>query len=87
LPCPPPRDLPNPGIKHRSPALQVDSLPYEPPGKPMKQSYRCRKEAQVYQGGKKGRDKLEDWDWHIQITIYKICCCGLITAANTNYYK
>ena len=35
LPCPPPGDLPNPGIKHRSPALQVDSLPSEPPGKPI----------------------------------------------------
>ena len=33
LPCPPPGDLPNPGIKPRSPALQVDSLPSEPPGK------------------------------------------------------
>ena len=29
-----PGDLPNPGIKPRSPALQVDSLPAEPPGKP-----------------------------------------------------
>ena len=28
------RDLPASGIKHRSPALQVDSLPYEPSGKP-----------------------------------------------------
>ena len=27
-------NLPNPGIKSRSPALQVDSLPSEPPGKP-----------------------------------------------------
>ena len=27
------RDLPNPGIEPRSPALQVDSLPAEPPGK------------------------------------------------------
>jgi len=27
-------DLPNPGIKPRSPALQEDSLPAEPPGKP-----------------------------------------------------
>ena len=35
LPCPPPGDLPNPGIKDRSSALQVDSLPSEPPGKPM----------------------------------------------------
>ena len=34
LPCPPPGDLPNPGIKPRSPALQADSLPSEPPGKP-----------------------------------------------------
>ena len=34
LPSPPPRDLPNPGIEPRSPALQVDSLPSEPPGKP-----------------------------------------------------
>ena len=29
-----PGDLPNPGIKSRSPALQVDSLPAEPQGKP-----------------------------------------------------
>ena len=29
-----PRDLPNPRIKPRSPALQADSLPSEPPGKP-----------------------------------------------------
>ena len=33
LPCPPLGDLPNPGIKPRSPALQADSLPAEPPGK------------------------------------------------------
>ena len=35
LPCPPPGDLPSPGIKPRSFALQVDSLPTEPPGKPL----------------------------------------------------
>ena len=34
LPCLPPRDLPNPGIEPRSPALQADSSPSEPPGKP-----------------------------------------------------
>ena len=34
LPCPSPRDLPNPGIKPRSPALRAGSLPSEPPGKP-----------------------------------------------------
>ena len=34
LPYPPPGDLPNPGIKPRSPELQADSLPAEPPGSP-----------------------------------------------------
>ena len=34
LPCPPPGDLPNPGIKPRYPTLQADSSPSEPPGKP-----------------------------------------------------
>ena len=34
LPYSPPGDLPNPEIKPRSPTLQVDSLPSEPPGKP-----------------------------------------------------
>ena len=28
------RDLPNPGIKPRSPTMRADSLPSEPPGKP-----------------------------------------------------
>ena len=28
------RDLPNPGIKPRSPTLQADTLPAEPPRKP-----------------------------------------------------
>ena len=35
LPFPSPGDLPNPGIKPQSPALQADSLPSEPPGKPI----------------------------------------------------
>ena len=36
LPCPPPGDLPNPGIETvslLSPALEVGSLPLVPPGK------------------------------------------------------
>ena len=37
LPCLPPGDLPDPGVKSHSPALQADSLPSEPPGKPFKQ--------------------------------------------------
>ena len=37
MPCPPPGDLPDSGIELASPvasALQADSLPLEPPGKP-----------------------------------------------------
>ena len=30
LPCPPPGDLPKPGVEPRFPALQADSLPSEP---------------------------------------------------------
>ena len=35
LPFPSPGDRPNPGIEPRSPILQADSLPSEPPGKPL----------------------------------------------------
>ena len=35
LPCASPGDLPHPGIKPGSPALQADSLPSEPPRKPV----------------------------------------------------
>ena len=34
LPFPSAGDLPDPGIEPRSPALQADALPSEPPGKP-----------------------------------------------------
>ena len=34
FPFPSPGDLANPGTEPRSPALQADSLPAEPPGKP-----------------------------------------------------
>ena len=32
-PFPSPGDFPDPGVEPRSPALQADSLPFEPPGK------------------------------------------------------
>ena len=38
LPFPSPGDVPDPGIKLGSPALQADALPSEPPGKPL---YTC----------------------------------------------
>jgi len=34
LPCPPPGDLPDPGIEPAAPALQADSLPLSHKGNP-----------------------------------------------------
>ena len=50
LPCPPPGDLPNPGIEPRSPALQVDPSPSEPPGKPFFSAavIRCLDQAKTH---------------------------------------
>ena len=39
MPCPPLGGLLNPGIKTKSPTLHVDSLPSEPPAKPMQSHY------------------------------------------------
>ena len=46
LPCPPPGDLPHSGAELASPvspALQVDSLHIEPPGKPVFYAYSTSK--------------------------------------------
>ena len=43
LPFPSPGDLPDPGIKAGSPALQVDSLPFEPPWKSIRKYKPIRK--------------------------------------------
>ena len=45
LPFPSPGDLPDPGIKPRSPALQADSLPTELWGKPIKKAEHQRIDA------------------------------------------
>ena len=56
LPFPSRGDLPNPGIKPGSPALQTNSLPSEPPGKPLccgsliKNCFICRFLSSVYIG-------------------------------------
>ena len=52
LPCPPQGDLPDLGIEPRSPALQVDSLPFEPPENPtgdslLFPSYYCKGVVEV----------------------------------------
>ena len=50
LPFPSPGDLPDPGIKPRSPALQADSLALRPPGKPSSRDVlpRCSSHGNVF---------------------------------------
>ena len=62
LPFPSPGDLPNPGIEPRSPALQADALPSEPPGKPQK----CGS------GGSQLYQVLVKWEFNtMRYSIYK----------------
>ena len=52
-------DLPNPGVEPRSPALQVDSLPAEPQGKP-KNTGVGRPKTTFGSIGKKARIETEE---------------------------
>ena len=58
LPFPSPADLSNPGIEPRSPALQTDSLPSEPPGK------------SVYQASKKKKKKYHEPIYVIYLSLW-----------------
>ena len=42
------RDLPDPGIEPRSPALQADALLSEPPGKPGEEKNRCNQRFALF---------------------------------------
>ena len=48
LPCPPPGDHLHPGIKPRSPTLQADSSPSEPPGNDTNDRHWLVLKADVY---------------------------------------
>ena len=48
LPFPSPGDLPDPGIEPGAPALQADSLPSEPRGKPLDALGKSLVSAQVF---------------------------------------
>ena len=45
--CPPAGDLPDPGIEPGSPELQADSVPSEPPGKPLTNVERVLKSRDI----------------------------------------
>ena len=61
LPCPPPGDLPNPGIKPSSSSLQVDSLPTEPPREPWYKHPKMRECSWIF--------TLMRWVMHLQVNL------------------
>ena len=73
LPFPSPGDLPDPGIKPRSPTLQGDALPSEPPGKIMLKILRARLQQYVnhehpdvqagFRKGRGARDQIVNICW------------------------
>ena len=69
---PSPGDLPNPGIKPRSPALQSDSLPAEPQGKPKNTAVNSLSLLQwIFPTQKLNRDLL-----HCRQILYQLCYEG-----------
>ena len=63
LPFPSPGDLPSPGIETRSPALQADALPSEPPGKPGDLAKGLRTPKEFDLGGQWDLIAELAWDW------------------------
>ena len=55
LPFPSPGDLPDPGIKPESPALQADALPSQPPGKHNK-----KKESKMVVAKRQRKEKAHE---------------------------
>ena len=77
LPFPSPGDLPDPGIYPRSPALQADSLPSEPPGKVFKESASCSVMSNSVQSqGLYSARLLCPWDFPGKST--GVGCCFLL---------
>ena len=76
-PCPPAGDLPNPDTEPRSPALQADSLPSEPPGKPSSM-YRRAVCARVERHGGAGESKQP-------CSTEKQLCLGMLNQASVVY--
>ena len=62
LPCPPPEDLPNRGTESRSPALQKDPLPTEPPRKSVvKHQTSCHSDTRSEDKGERHFPCVQGW--------------------------
>ena len=77
------RDLPSPGIKPRSLALQVDSLPSEPPGKPKNTKVGS---LSLLQGIFLTQESNEDL-LHRRWNLYQLSCQGSPVLSNKQWNK
>ena len=75
LPLPSPGDLPKPGIKPGSPALQTHALPSEPPGKPLADTKEELKSLLMKQ-----KEESEKVGLKLNIQKTKIMASGPITS-------
>ena len=84
LPCPPPRDLPNPGIKPASLTLASRFFTLAPPGKP---------DVSEYLEGTRSRIFTQNpsvMTWHLflqQVCFLKVQSCQVLTAQITVFNK
>ena len=77
------RDLPSPGIKPRSLALQADSLPSEPPGKPKNTKVGS---LSLLQGIFLTQESNEDL-LHRRWNLYQLSCQGSPVLSNKQWNK
>ena len=72
LPCAPPRDLSNPGTEPTSvsPALQVDSLPTEPPRKPLE--FRAKFKGHFVHGDLTWSCSLQYYQLSMSLTSFQL---------------
>ena len=61
LPLPSPGDVPDPGMEPRPPTLQADSLPFEPPGKPLLRNSTSKTQGWVWWIGRLGLTYIHCW--------------------------
>ena len=73
----------SPGIELRSPALQADSLPSEPPGKP--NNYSCKYEIKHCDMSSEGRVHSRDSSPRKRIIIHVLCVTVHMPHANNGH--
>ena len=79
LPCPPPRDLPDPGLEPGCPTLQADSLPSKPPG----EREECQDEVIDLEVHTALKPLLDTWSLYLKLTLlFLLFHIGLTVISN-----